>query len=185
MAIGTSLSAPGLARLVQILAISGSLQANSSNRALVEAARDIAPDDVTVVVFESVGAVPHFNPDLDRAGPPEDVVRLRALIAQADGVLIASPEYAFGVPGALKNALDWLVGSGELYGKRVVLLSAAPSEQRGVNAPVDLERTLHAQGARVLASSTVVVRPGQAIDMPADTAIRARLEVVFDAFLGD
>jgi chromate reductase len=167
---------------VHILGISGSLQERSSNRALLEAARDLAGDGVTVDEYRALDSLPHFNPDLERDGPPENVVEFRARVAAADGVLIASPEYAFGVPGALKDALDWLVGSGDLYGTPVVVLSAAPAAERGANARADLERTLRGQGADVLLSATIVVPRGEAYDVTSDTTARAALEQALDAF---
>jgi len=160
---------------MNILGISGSLQARSSNRALLEAARALAGDGMSVSEYRGVEGLPHFNPDLDRDGAPESVVDFRALVRDADGVLIASPEYAFGVPGALKDALDWLVGSGDLYRKPVAVLSAAPSAERGSNARADLERTLNGQGARVIASSTIVVPRGESFAVVSDAVARATL----------
>jgi chromate reductase, NAD(P)H dehydrogenase (quinone) len=75
-------------------------------------------------------------------------------------LLIATPEYAHGLPGVLKNALDWVVGTGELYGKPVAILSAAPDAARAVHARADLERTLRAQGADVVSSETIAVPTG-------------------------
>lgn len=167
---------------MRILAISGSLQAGSSNTALLRAAREIAADDMTIVLSESVAHLPHFNPDLERDSTPEPVTTFRDQLQAVDGVLIASPEYAFGVPGALKNALDWLVGSGELYDKRVVLLSAAPAANRAAHARADLERTLRAQGARVLSSETVAVPTQLRTDLHRDPAIRTAIEAALAAF---
>ncbi len=106
-------------------------------------------------LFDGVGRIPPFNSDVEAA--PAEVEAFRALVRAADGILFATPEYAHGMPGALKNALDWLVGSGELYGKRAVVVSAAPSADRAVHARADLERTLRAQGVQVLASFTIAV----------------------------
>jgi DNA-binding Lrp family transcriptional regulator/NAD(P)H-dependent FMN reductase len=140
-----------------ILAICGSLNDGSSNARLLDLVRSLAPDGVDVVRSTSVEALPHFRPDVEApdGGP---VARFRAEIGTADAVLIATPEYAHALPGALKDALDWLVGSGELYGKRVGVLSAAPAPERGTNAREMLERTLRAQGAEVLVNETVVER---------------------------
>jgi len=165
-----------------ILGISGSLQERSSNRALLAAARDLAGDGVEVDEYRGIESLPHFNPDLDRDGAPANVVEFRSLVRTADGVLIASPEYAFGVPGALKDALDWLVGSGDLYEKPVAVLSAAPSAERGSNARADLERTLRGQGARVIASSTIVVPRGEPFDIASDAVARKALAAVLEAF---
>ena len=94
--------------------------------------------------------VPAFSPDTDPA--PAVVDTFRALVQSADGLVIATPEYAHGLPGSLKNLLDWLVGSGELYDKRVVITSAAPAAERGKHARADLERTLRARKAPTCSS---------------------------------
>jgi chromate reductase, NAD(P)H dehydrogenase (quinone) len=112
-----------------------------------------------VAVFDTLADLPYFNPDLDGETPPPPVTELRASLGSADGVLIASPEYAHEMPGVLKNALDWLVRSGELYGKPVAVLCAAPSAERGHYAREALQRTLTAQGATVVASTTIAVLP--------------------------
>ena len=144
--------------IVRILAVSGSLQARSSNARVLEAARRQAPEGVQVVLSTSVGEMPHFNPDCEADGPMGGAVaEFRAELAAADAVLIATPEYAHALPGSLKNALDWIVGSGEFYGKRVAVISAAPSPDRGINAREMLERTLRAQGAVVVSSATIQV----------------------------
>jgi len=140
---------------VRILAISGSLQAASTNTALVRAAATTPPTGVEVTVFERLRDLPHFDPDFDGEPGPAAVADLRAQMAAADGVLIASPEYAHGMPGVLKNALDWLVGSGELYGKPVAVLCGSPRPEGGTNARESIERTLRAEGAVVVASVTV------------------------------
>jgi len=165
----------GCGAVMRIAAISGSLQASSTNTRLIRAARERASNGTEVVVFEGLADIPAFNPDIEDP-PPTAVTELRALLQSADGVLIASPEYAFGVPGCLKNALDWMVGSGDLYGKRVVVVSAAPSEERGGHARADLERTLGAQGATVLLSGTVAVRT---LDSSALAATATRLLASF------
>jgi NAD(P)H-dependent FMN reductase len=140
---------------VAILAISGSLNATSANTALLATVAAIGSEHDGVELFEPLDSIPFFRPD--DAPAPAAVERLRAAARDADVVVIATPEYAGGMPGVLKNALDWLVGSGELYGKRVVIVSAAPSEERGHGARSWLEQTLRMQGARVVASFTVAV----------------------------
>jgi len=156
---------------MRILAVCGSLQGRSSNRAMVRTAHRVASKGVEIVDSISVGDVPHFNPDLDAGTAPDAVRTLRSQVAEADGVLIASPEYAHSLPGSLKNALDWLVGSGELYGKRVAVLCGSPRPNGGVLGRGALEQTLRAQGASVVASTTVGVvaadRGGQELRDPA------------------
>jgi chromate reductase len=144
-----------LSNAVRILGLSGSLQRHSSNAALLDVARSIGGEDRELVVFGDLANVPNFNPDIDHEPPV--ITAFRALLATSDGVLIATPEYAHGLPGSLKNLLDWMVGTGDLYEKNVVILSGAPAAERGLHARADLERTLRAQGAFVLRSETVVV----------------------------
>src|SRR4051812_31384140 len=111
---------------MKLLAISGSLRDVSSTAALVRAVARLAPANVTVEGF-GVGALPHFSPDLDVEPLPEPVAALRAAIGAAAGLVITSPEYAHGMPGALKNALDWVVSATEPIDKPVLLISASPS----------------------------------------------------------
>ena len=93
---------------MRVLAICGSLRAQSSNLAVLQAARQLAKPPMEIVVFDGLADLPHFNPDLDGDQPPKAVATLRKAIGQAQGLLISSPEYARGVTGVLKNALDWL-----------------------------------------------------------------------------
>jgi chromate reductase len=131
---------------MNIVAISGSLRAASSNAALLRAAARVAPDGVRITLYESLGDLPHFNPDLDGEGmePPPTVRALRELLIAADAVLISSPEYAHGVPGSFKNMLDWLVSVGELVGKPVALLNASPAGgEYAQNAILETLRTMN------------------------------------------
>ena len=132
-----------------VLAIAGSLRAASSNAALVRAVAALAPDGQAVRVYEGLGDLPLFSPDLDVDPAPAPVAALRSAVRAADAVLICTPEYAYGMPGALKNALDWLVSSGELYGRPVAALSASPSAGGGERALGWLCQTLAALGAAV------------------------------------
>ena len=111
----------------RLLALSGSLRAASSNTELLKAAALLAPPGVTVTLYAELEHVPPFNPDHDIDPAPLAVARLRELITAADGLLFCTPEYAHGVPGALKNAMDWLVASGELSQKPFALWNASPA----------------------------------------------------------
>src|SRR5262245_30526458 len=106
---------------MRLLGISGSLRAASSNTAALRAAALLSPEGVSVEIYDGIGDLPHFNPDLDEDEPPPAVARFRGLVGAADGLLISSPEYAHGMPGTMKNALDWLVASREIVGKPVAL----------------------------------------------------------------
>jgi len=139
---------------MRIIGISGSLRAGSSNAALLRAAERLAPEGMEIAIWDGIGELPHFNPDLDEAEPPAVVAEFRALLRTADGVLISSPEYAHGVPGSLKNALDWLVSDGELVGKPVALINAAPLG--GEYAQPQLFETLTVMSWKVLAEASIL-----------------------------
>jgi len=154
---------------LRILAISGSLRARSSNTSLLRLAMDVAPDDMEIVLYDGLASLPHFNPDDDVDVPPASVLGLRARVGEADGLLICSPEYAHGMPGSLKNALDWLVASVELPHKPVALLNASPW---ATHAQAALVETLTVMSTRVVrdASLTIPVTRG---DVAADGRIES------------
>jgi chromate reductase, NAD(P)H dehydrogenase (quinone) len=147
---------------MRILAISGSLRSTSSNTALLRAAQILAPSEVDILLYANLGTLPHFNPDLDGNTPPQSVLELRSQIGLADGLLISSPEYAHGVPGCLKNALDWLVASVEFPGKAVALLNAS---SRATYAQAQLTEILTTMSARLIPEASVVLTlPSQRAD---------------------
>jgi NAD(P)H-dependent FMN reductase len=112
----------------------------------------LVPAGTETVLYEGVGALPHFNPDIDQEGdvPPPAVAEFRALLRSADGFIISVPEYAHGLPGAFKNAIDWVVSSGELARKPVLVLNASAA---GHYAQANLVETLTVIEAQVLAAS--------------------------------
>jgi chromate reductase, NAD(P)H dehydrogenase (quinone) len=138
---------------MRVLAISGSLRAASMNSALLRATARIAPPGVEVLVFDGIGQLPLFNPDLESADPAA-VAILRTQIIAADALLIASPEYAHGVTSAIKNALDWMVGNESFVNKPVALFNASP---RAVHAQAALRETLTTMSARVIAPACITV----------------------------
>jgi chromate reductase, NAD(P)H dehydrogenase (quinone) len=141
---------------MKIVGISGSLRRHSSNAALLRAAARVAPDGAQIVTYEGLGELPHFNPDLDAEGerPPATVAELRALLIGADAILISSPEYAHGVPGAFKNMLDWLVSTGDLVGKPVALLNASPVG--GEYAQASIVETLRTMNWNVVDDASLI-----------------------------
>ena len=157
----------------RVLGVAGSLRAASSNAALVRAVAALAGGGV--VVFDGLGEIPLFSPDLAES---DAVAEWRTALADADAVLVCTPEYAHGVPGALKNALDWTVSSGELYGKPVAAISASPSAEGGARALAGLRQTLAALGAVVpeaAAFAVPFVREALDGDRVADPALADRL----------
>jgi chromate reductase len=109
----------------KILAISGSLRAGSSNHNILRYLGTLVPAGVKYVIFDGIAQMQLFDPGMDVDPAPIAVNLFRQAIADADGVVICTPEYAYGVPGALKNALDWTVSSGSLTGKPLALITAA------------------------------------------------------------
>ncbi len=142
---------------MKIVAISGSLRTASSNTALVRAALASAPPGIESALYDSLASLPHFSPELDGAAAPASVRDFRALMASADGVFLCTPEYAYGIPGSLKNALDWLVTSGELWRKPVAVLSASPSSLGGAKAHASLCLTLSALEAEVASAASLQI----------------------------
>lgn len=139
---------------MRILAISGSLRAASSNTQALRALAALAPASVEVEIYDRIGDLPHFNPDLDGEAPIAAVADFRAALAGADGIILSSPEYAHGVPGVLKNALDWVVGSGEFAGMPVAIINTSP---RAVHALASLTETLTMMAARIVPEASIAV----------------------------
>ncbi len=138
-----------------ILTISGSLRAASSNTAVLEALRLLAPPGVTVRRYLELDALPAFNPDLEESADlPAAVTRLRVLIGQADAIVISSPEYARGMAGALKNMLDWLVGALEFPGKPVALITTS---ERAEYAPGQLKLVLTTMSAEIVEPACITL----------------------------
>ena len=140
---------------MKFLAISGSLRAASHNTAVLVAARRLAPAGVAIDLFDGIGKLPFFNSDLETSERlPEAVSAFRQTIGAADGLLISSPEYARGVSGVMKNALDWLVGSSEFPGKPVALINTSP---RATHALAALTLTLETMSANVVRDASITL----------------------------
>lgn len=165
---------------IKLLAISGSLRAASSNTALLQAAASLTPPGVVITRYDGLATLPPFNPDEDD-DPGPAVVDLREQLRAADGVLISTPEYAHGVPGSLKNLLDWVVGSGELVDKPVALLHASRSPW----AIGSLRETLAVMSARLVAGSVTLELSSNRIDAAgvlADPALAGPITAALAAF---
>lgn len=131
---------------MRILGISGSLRNASVNSALLRAAQRLALPNIELVIFDAVGELPLFNPDLE-ARLPVQVIALHRAVAESDALLIASPEYAHGVTGVMKNTLDWLVSFEPFVGKRVAVLNVSP---RAHHADRALRETLKTMSANII-----------------------------------
>ena len=167
---------------MKILTISGSLRARSSNTELLRAAQLVADPSWTFDHYDGLAALPHFNPDDDFEGatPPEPVRDLRARIAAADALLISSPEYAHGVPGSLKNVLDWLVSDAAMIGKPIALLNASA---RSTFAHPQLAETLRTMSTALIAEATAPL-DGRRLDaaaIAADASLAATIRQALDS----
>ena len=172
---------------MRLLAISGSLRSGSYNSALLHAAEAESPADVEFVLWRDLAAIPAFNEDLERA-PPPSVMSLRREIARSDAVLIATPEYNRSVPGALKNALDWVsrpFATNALRNKPVAVVGASQGLFGAVWAQAELRKILATIGARVQDRDLPVSQAHEAFTEGRlrDPRLAARLRVIVAALV--
>lgn len=143
----------------RIVAFAGSLRRGSFNRALVEAARSLAPEGMTIVPIE-IGDLPFYNADVEAAADPPTVTAFKTALREADGVIISTPEYNDGLPGVLTNAIDWgsrLPANAPLTGKPVALMGASPSQVGTARAQLHLRQLLGHVRARTLPPPELLV----------------------------
>jgi chromate reductase, NAD(P)H dehydrogenase (quinone) len=143
----------------RLLGLSGSLRRDSYNGAILRTVREAIAPDAEMDIFH-LGDIPLYDQDLDTDTPPEAVQALREAVDASDGLLISTPEYNYGVPGLLKNALDWAsrpYGRATIAGKPVVVVTASPAFTGGVRAQGQLTETLLAIGARPLQRPQTVI----------------------------
>ena len=141
---------------IKVLALVGSLRAASVNRQIAELAAEVAPDGVSVTVFDGLGELPFYNEDLDSADPydvPAAVAALRRTAADADAALVVTPEYNGSIPGVLKNAIDWLsrpFGHGALKDKPLAVIGGSLGRYGGVWAHDETRKSFGLAGPRVV-----------------------------------
>jgi chromate reductase, NAD(P)H dehydrogenase (quinone) len=140
-------------RDMNVLAIPGSLRASSINAAFCRIFARCAPASVKVTVFSGLGLLPLFNPDLE-SDPPDSVLEFRAAIGRADVLVIASPEYAHGISGVMKNALDWLVSYEGTIGKPIALVNTSP---RAHHAYESLREVLKTMSGAIVEEASVAI----------------------------
>lgn len=145
--------------MVEIIGIAGSLRRDSLNKAVLRAAAGLAAAGVSIAIHD-IADVPLYNFDVEEAGDPEGVVRLKQAIASADGLLIVTPEYQQGTPGVLKNALDWASrppGRSVLDGKPVAIMGATPGFTGTARSQTQLRQTLTFNACRILPPPEVLI----------------------------
>jgi NAD(P)H-dependent FMN reductase len=167
---------------MRVLAVCGSLKAGSGNLALLKTAAALMPPGVDVVFFAGLGDLPHFNPDLEASGVPESVARWRRALSESDALLIASPEYGFSLPGALKNGIDWVIGSGELEHKVIAITAATTARERGRRGLQALRETLSAVRATIVGGEPIA--KGADLQSEVATLVQALIEAAATAHRG-
>ncbi len=152
---------------MRILAVSGSLRADSHNTSLLRAAAEAAPEGIEVEVWQGIGDLPIYDQDLEGSDLPDAVRRLREDWAAADAILFATPEYNGSVPGGLKNAIDWAsrpVRESALTNKNVAVIGASTGQFGAMWAQADLRKILGVTGARVVGDELPVTRAHEKFD---------------------
>lgn len=129
----------------KIFAITGSTRKNSSNYKILKYISENSKTDFEVEIFEDLDELPHFNPDFDTDNPPEKIISFRNKVAQANGIIICTPEYVFSLPGSLKNALEWCVSTTVFSKKKVGLITASASGEKAHEQLILIMKTLEAQ----------------------------------------
>lgn len=143
----------------KILSISGSTRQQSTNQAIIAVIAGLFSDQLDFISYTNLAELPHFNVDLDTAEPPVLVTNLRNQLKSADGVLICTPEYAMGLPGSLKNLLDWTVSTCDFSNKPVAVITASTS---GEKAHESLLGTLRIIEAKVDERATLLISHSKA-----------------------
>ena len=145
-----------MADQLRILGIAGSLRRKSYNLALLRAATELAPQGMSIEIYERLGDIPPYNEDVREAGRPEPVVHITEAVRAADGILIATPEYNYSVPGVLKNAIDWISRppqTSPLKNKPAAIMSASTGISGGMRAQ------LHLRQSFVFTDTPAMLRP--------------------------
>jgi chromate reductase, NAD(P)H dehydrogenase (quinone) len=167
---------------MDILGIAGSLRAGSLNAQLLRLAAEELPEGFELELFEGLGEIPPYDQDLEDVAPV-GVDRLKAAIADADAILVATPEYNASIPGVLKNAFDWVsrpIAESPIRGKPVAVIGASTSAFGAVWAQRELKKVLGVMSARVLDVELPVAKADRRLDEP-DPELRAQLAGVVEA----
>lgn len=138
----------------RVKAICGSTRKKSTNLNLLYAMKELSRNYLDITIFESIDLIPHFNPDLDNESPPTEVIRFRKELREANAILICTPEYAMGVPGTLKNAIDWTVSSMEFSKKPTALITASSLGEKG---HASLLETLQVVEADITSNTQLII----------------------------
>jgi chromate reductase len=179
--------------MMKVLAVSGSLRADSYNTNLLRAAAEAAPEAVELELFdpESIRALPPYDQDLENGDVPASVAQLRERWGATDAILFATPEYNGSVPGGLKNAIDWASRprfTAALTGKTVAVVGASTGQFGAMWAQADLRRILGMAGARVVGDELPVTRAQEKFDGEGrllDAELFERLRLVLETLAAE
>jgi len=168
----------------KFLAISGSLRAASTNTALLAALARNAPTGIAVTLYDGLARLPIFNPDDEGERTPAEAARLIEAVSAASGVIVSCPEYAHGVPGGLKNALDWLVSRDAAVGKPAMLVHASPRSAYARAALAEIMRTMSfsLHEGETLELALIGKQPPETADILADAANRTAMRAALSRF---
>ncbi len=172
----------------QILALAGSYRSGSYNQALIRAARELTPPGVEIVDFD-LRNLPHYDGDVEEAGDPEPVTALKAAIRNADALLVVTPEYNSGVPGVLKNGIDWssrVYPDAPIAGKLVAVIGATPGKSGTKFAQEQLRQVLGRTGAVLIGGPELLLAgAGDAIEDGTVTSseVRDQLAAVLESIV--
>ena len=173
---------------MKILGLSGSLRRDSHNSRLLRGAGSLLPSGAELVIFDQLGAIPPYNEDDERDAPPA-VAALRAAVAEADAILIATPEYNGSIPGVLKNALDWVsrpVATTPLRGKPAAVLGASTGLFGAVWAQAETRKVLSTIGATVVDRELPIAQVDEALGsdgLPLDRDAVEHLSATLDELI--
>jgi len=168
---------------VRLLAISGSLRADSHNSRLLRIAAEEAPGGVELIVYDGLAAIPPYDADLDTSPAPPPVRRLRELIASSDGLVFSTPEYNSSIPGVLKNAIDWASrprATTPLSGKPAGVMGASTGQFGAVWAQAELRKVLGSAGARVVDAELSLANADNSFDQEGKLTGEATREALAD-----
>ncbi len=174
---------------LRVLGIAGSLRAGSYNRALLRAAVELAPAELEIRTFERLREIPLYDADVDAAGQPEPVLALKAAMRESDAILIATPEYNHGIPGVLKNAIDWASrpAADPAFGRKPIgIVGATPGTGGTIRAQLALRQSLNAAAYLMGGPEVLVAKAGERFDPSGrltDESTRRHLERFLAAFV--
>jgi len=164
--------------MTHVAVLVGSLRADSVNRQVAESLRHLAPEGTVIDIVDGLGDLPFYNEDLDAAGAPEAVTRVRDLVGRSDRVLAVTPEYNATMPAVLNNAIDWLsrpYGVGAIVGKPFGVIGVTPTPYGGKWAHDDARRSVKIAGA-IVVEDVDVSQTSIDVDVLHDPEVRAKLE---------